>query len=83
MEHSTLIFNCIACRLRACANPHKVPSLRVRIDHEGRMRLDPKGAREPLCARCAEAVNANRVKAGLAPMTIDASAYQPVPEHAL
>ena len=59
---------CASCKTMFSFNPHKVPSVRI------------NGVREPVCRSCIERVNPVRIKNGLAPITIDPEAYEPIEE---
>lgn len=76
MGFELLIFNCVACGRRDTGNANALPSLRVSRGPDGKMRLDPDGLREPLCRHCANLVNENRVRDGLAPIPIADGAYE-------
>ena len=67
--------SCITCGQPITFHPHKVPSIKVSRNEEGKLIADENGTREPLCRGCAEIVNDNRVAAGLEPVPIQPDAY--------
>ena len=58
---------CCACKQMFSFNPDRVPSVRVSV---------PDGPREPICRGCVERANPERVKRGLAPITVLPGAYE-------
>ena len=80
MAVALLLFTCIACRRPDTGNPHKVPSVRVKMGANGLPCPNPNGTREPLCRNCAATLNAKRVEAGLTPFPIHEDAYQAADE---
>ena len=61
---------CFVCHQLFLFDPDRVPSIPIR-----RGRADPPGEREPICRRCVEAVNPERIAKGLDPIPILPGAY--------
>ena len=57
---------CFCCRRNFSYNPLRVPSFH-----------DPRSGREPICLRCVEMVNPDRIKRGLKPIAPSPEAYDP------
>ena len=57
---------CFCCRRNFSYNPLRVPSFH-----------DPRSGREPICLRCVEMVNPDRIKRGLKPIVPLPEAYDP------
>ncbi len=62
---------CYGCKQPFSFNPNLVPSIPI------------AGVREPVCQRCVELANPERVKNGLEPIKVLPGAYEPVEEHEL
>lgn len=63
MGYALAMSACIGCGQIFSYNPMRVPSLTV------------KGTREPICQRCVDVVNPQRIKKGLQPIVPHADAY--------
>jgi hypothetical protein len=68
MGYAMAIGPCIGCGQIFPFNPMRVPSVRV------------NGEREPVCRACVERANPERIKRGLAPITVLPGAYEPADE---
>jgi len=66
-----VIGSCVSCARTFSFNPVRVPSVRV------------NGVREPVCRACVEAANPERVRRGLAPISLSPDAYEPCHESEL
>ena len=66
--------SCAYCGRLIQFHPHKVPSIRLRID----------GAKEPLCRACFSEWNRiHRTSKGMEPVQLHPDAYSPFPENEL
>ena len=81
--YAFVIASCIACGNTITFNPHKVPSIKVLYNEEGRPVPDERGVREPLCFGCATQLNDNREAEGLAAIPIQPDAYEAIHESEL
>ena len=64
MGYMMLIAECINCGRTMTCNPGRVPSIRV------------NGVREPVCRKCIEEANPQRIAKGLEPFVIPEGAYE-------
>lgn len=83
MGYAFVLCSCIVCNDPIAVNPHKVPSIRVRRDEEGKLVEDLESPRQPLCRRCAEALNDRFEAQGLPRVPIQPDAYEPIHESQL
>ena len=68
MGYAQAFSECFGCKKFFAYNPHKVPS----IIHEG--------DRKPICRKCVEEFNPQRIENGLEPFKVDPNAYEPIHE---
>ena len=68
MEYAQAFSECFGCKKFFAYNPHKVPSVIY------------KGDRKPICRKCVEEFNPQRIDNGLEPFKVDPNAYEPIHE---
>jgi len=72
MGYAIMFGMCFGCGRTFGFNPRRVPSVR-----------DEQNVKQPLCSRCAQAMNKRKREAGLPEFQIPADAYEPVAEEEL
>jgi len=72
MGYAVILSPCFGCGGIFSYNPHKVPSIR-----------DKDGVRQPICRRCVERVNPQRIANGLSPIVPLPGAYDAIDESEL
>lgn len=68
MAYMMVMGHCYACGLPFTFSPTKVPSIPAH--------LTKTGEKEPVCRACVERANPERIKKGLAPISILPGAYE-------
>jgi len=68
MGYAQAFSECFGCKKFFAYNPHRVPSVIW------------KGNREPICRKCVETSNPQRIENGLEPIKINPDAYEPIHE---
>ena len=68
MGYAQAFSECFGCKKFFSYNPHKVPSVIY------------KGDRKPICRKCVEEFNPQRIENGLEPFKVDPNAYEPIHE---
>lgn len=76
MGFALAIGNCVVCTKIFDFNPHLVPSLRGNLSAEGKLQLDPDGARLPICNSCMQIINEELERHGIEPFRIPPGAYE-------
>ncbi len=72
MGYVMVISPCFGCGTTFSYHPHKVPSIR-----------DNDNVRQPICHRCIERVNPQRIANGLPPIVLQPGAYEAIDESEL
>ena len=68
MGYAQAFSECFGCKKFFAYNPHKVPSIIY------------EGDRKPICRKCVEEFNPQRIDNGLEPFKVDPNAYEPIHE---